>query len=130
MNILQFEDNTEKYMAIRSALGHIGTFDITWAQSVEEGMRYLDDSNANFDVILTDMQFPIHETGRPDWSAGEMVIREVQRRMLQIPVITISSAWMRIEEAYACIWYMESRNWEEELKQALQKIAKETYQYL
>ena len=130
MNILQFEDNTEKYMAIRSALEHIGTFDITWVQSVEEGMRYLDDSNVNFDVILTDMQFPIHETGRLDWSAGEMVIREVQRRMLQIPVITISSAWMRIEEAYACIWYMESRNWEEELKQTLQKIAKETYQYL
>lgn len=130
MNILQFEDNTEKYMAIRSALEHIGTFDIMWAQSVEEGMRYLDDSDANFDVILTDMQFPVRETGSPDWSAGEMVIREVQRRMLQIPVITISSAWMRIEEAYACIWYMESRNWEEELKQTLQKIAKETYQYL
>ena len=26
-NILQFEDNTEKYMAIRSALEHIGTLE-------------------------------------------------------------------------------------------------------
>ncbi len=130
MNILQFEDNTEKYMAIRSALEHIGTFDITWVQSVEEGMRCLENSKTKFDVILTDIQFPIHETGSPDWSAGELVIREVQRRMLQIPVITISSAWMRVEDAYACIWYVDSRNWEEELKQAMKQIARATYQYL
>ena len=130
MKILQFEDNTEKYMAIRSALDRIGTFDITWVHSVEEGVQYLDDPKKKYDAIITDVQFPIQKAGKPDWCAGEFVIREVERRALQIPIIIISSAWMRFEKAYACIWYVDSRNWEEELKQAMKQIARATYQYL
>ena len=110
MKILQFEDNTEKYMAIRSALDRIGTFDITWVHSVEEGVRYLDDPKKKYDAIITDVQFPIQKAGKPDWCAGEFVIR--------------------FEKAYACIWYVDSRNWEEELKQAMKQIARATYQYL
>ena len=66
------------------------------------------------------MHFPITKWGKPEWEAGDRVIQEVKKRGLEIPVIIISSAQMRVDGAYAAIWYTDSRDWESELRKCLQ----------
>lgn len=120
MRILHFEDNTTKYMAIHSVVQSLGIEDITWVESVEEGLECLRDTTSSYDVILSDMHFPITKWGKPEWEAGDRVIQEVKKRGLDIPVIIISSAQMRVDGAYAAIWYSDSRDWESELRKCLQ----------
>lgn len=123
MRILHFEDNTTKYMAIHSVVQALGIEDVTWIENVEEGLEHLKDTTSSYDVILSDMHFPITKWGKPEWEAGDRVIQEVKKRGLEIPVIIISSAQMRVDGAYAAIWYSDSRDWESELRKCLQSIA-------
>ena len=58
MRILHFEDNTTKYMAIHSVVQSLVIEDITWVESVEEGLEHLKDTTSSYDVIQSDMHFP------------------------------------------------------------------------
>ena len=73
-------------------------------------------TTSSYDVSLSDMHFLITKWGKPEWEAGDRVIQEVKKRGLDIPVIIISSAQMRVDGAYAAIWYSDSRDWESELR--------------
>lgn len=130
MRIMQLQGNEKDYKIIYNELKRIGVSQITWKKSIEEGMEYLDSDKEQVDVILSDICLPIQTEGKPDWRGGNLLIRELQRRGLQIPVVIVSSAWMPIDGAYACIWFMNNRDWEQELAQCIKQIAKETYQYL
>lgn len=120
MRVLHFEDSSEKYMAIQSVLKSVGINDVVWEESVEAGMKHLE--KASFDLIISDMHFPIHPNGPADWDAGEMVIKELKKRNMEIPVIIISSMCLQIRDAYKCIWCVDSRDWETELRSSLKSL--------
>lgn len=120
MKILHFEDNAEKYMDIASVLRAVGETQTTWVESVEEGTVLLE--KEPFDLIITDMHFPVTAYGQPELQAGDMVIRYVAEHKLQIPVITISSMRMQIPGAYRSIWYSDMADWEGELRACIKKI--------
>lgn len=120
MRILHFEDNAEKYMAIQSVLKSMGIHDVVWEESVEAGLKQLE--NNTFDVVISDMHFPIHPNGPADWEAGAMVIEELQKRNIDISVIIISSMCLQIPQAYKCIWCVDSRDWETELRNCLKTL--------
>lgn len=124
MKILQMEDSTNKYMSIRSVLQSVGITDIVWEESVEEGMKHIDNPDEAFDLIISDMHFPLKSGGPSDLDAGEEVIKEIQKRGLDIPVIIISSMRLRVPEAYQCIWYVESRDWENDLRNCIKALSK------
>ena len=124
MKILQFEDDLNKYMDIASVLKSVGVTDVIWVESLEKGMQILDENANEIDVIISDMYFPIKASGKPDGAAGEEVLKMVKEKHYEIPVIMISSDRIVIPEAYKCIWYSDSVDWEIELRNEISKCAK------
>lgn len=120
MKVLHFEDTMEKAMAIRGVLRSIGINDVVWEGNLEAGLEHLEEEA--FDVVISDMYFPMHPGGSDGEDAGERVIEDLKKRNLNIPVIIISSVALRIPEAYQCIWYTDSRDWESELRNSLKEL--------
>ncbi len=124
MKVLHLEDSIDKYVSIRSVLKSVGVTDVIRVESVEAGMEYIDNPNESFNVIISDMHFPLKSGGPADGDAGEEVIKEIQKRGLDIPIIIISSMRLRVPEAHQCIWYVESRDWESDLRNCIKALSK------
>lgn len=118
MKVLYFEDNMQKYMDIASVLKQLQITDVTWVDNVEEGM---DMSLSEFDVILSDMQYPLTKNGNIDEDAGEKMLKQLKALGIDILVIIISSARLCIAGA-KCIWYSDSADWEGELMSVLRTL--------
>jgi hypothetical protein len=70
------------------------------------------------------MQFPMRKGENDNPDAGEKVIEQVKARGLEIPVIVCSSVKYRIPEAYGCIRYSTLSEWEQELREFVQRLQK------
>jgi CheY-like chemotaxis protein len=121
MRVLNLEDDSMKHSAIERALRSCGISDIAWARNFEDGMELLEEP---CDLIITDMQFPMRKGENDNPDAGEKVIEQVKARGLEIPVIICSSGRYRIPEAYGCIWYSPRSEWEQELRELVQRLQK------
>lgn len=122
MRVLQLEDSTTKYMDIKSVLQSVGIADVVWEESVEAGMKHFEYPEENFDLVISDMHFPVSANGSADWEAGEILLKRMKEKGIQIPVIIISSLSLQISEAYKCIWYVDSRDWETELRNCVKGL--------
>lgn len=127
MKILNFEDNVYKHLDIKKAIEMAGRHEMAWVGSVEEGMAELGKAGREghpYDLIITDMHFPVYIGGESDLRAGYRVLEEVQKRGLSIPVIVCSS--MNIRPAGCCgsVWYSPISDWDMELVQLIQNMRK------
>jgi CheY-like chemotaxis protein len=121
MRVLNLEDNSMKHSAIERVLRSYGISDIAWARNFEDGMEFLEEP---CDLIITDMQFPMRKGENDNPDAGEKVIEQVKARGLEIPVIVCSSVKYKIPEAFGCIWYSPRSEWEQELRELVQRLQK------
>lgn len=122
MRVLHLEDSTTKYMDIKSVLRSVGIVDVVWEESVEAGMKHLEHPEEAFDLVISDMHFPVDINGTADEEAGEILLKKMREKGIRIPVIIISSLSIHISEAYKCIWYVDSRDWETELRNCIKEL--------
>lgn len=125
MRILNFEDNVYKHMDVKKAISMAGNHQVDWVGNVEDGMIQIREAALEkkpYDLIVTDMHFPLSAGGEDSFAAGEAVIEELQKRRLCIPVIVCSSMNMNIPGAYGSVWYSTISDWDMELAQMIRDL--------
>lgn len=118
MRVLNVEDNTIKHHEIKSALNRMGITDIMLAECENDAVISVLESienNIPFDLIITDMQFPLSSNGRPDDDAGMKLLAELKEHNVDIPVIVCSSYRLRLPDVLGCVHYCPEKTdlWEE-----------------
>ncbi len=117
MKILNVEDDPYKHQDIKRALNRMGITDITLEESVNGAVISVLESIENhnpFDLIISDMQFPLFTNGRPDDDAGMTFIAELKEQNIDIPIIICSSFRLNIPEVMGCVHYSRNTDlWEE-----------------
>ena len=96
LRVLVFEDDVFKRDDVKRALVFSGIQkgQIDIVRSQEKGIGLLNDSVKNgapYDVIVTDMQYPLSDGADVDVEAGIKLIRHLGKERLDIPVIICSS---------------------------------------
>ena len=129
MNILYVEDTSGKYMDVCGALKSSGLGAPVWKKNLEDALFAIDRAKKDgraFDVILTDMEYPLSDGGAPKGDAGEHLIEALRNEGVETPVIVISSVNYRGNPpagAKAAIFYRERDSaWQRELVEAIRRI--------
>ena len=68
------------------------------------------------------MYYPREAGGREE-ASGEWIIQKVIDQELKVPVILCSSVNLRFSEIFGCVYYNRIRNWEDDLKLLINKLA-------
>lgn len=125
MRILHFEDDVFKKADIEKAIAAAGQHEVVWVRNVEDGLQRVREANGAhtpFDLIITDMHFPLSAGGEDCVRAGEVVMEELEKRGVDIPVIVCSSMNIRPARAYGSVWYSSISDWDMELQDMLQSL--------
>ena len=83
MKVLNFEDSIYKANAIRKVLNQCGVTKIELASNVEDGLQMLknaEDTGEPFDLIITDMHYPMKQGAVSDTEAGEKLVQLLQEQ--------------------------------------------------
>lgn len=127
MKILNFEDGSLKHAAICREIQSSLKVQIDWVRNAADGLVKLDEALGKgepYDLIITDMHYPMAPGERSDREAGEKLLEIVKQRYEGLPVIICSSHNMQYPDAYGCVWFSEISDWERELVSMLKKLEK------
>ena len=125
MKVINIEDNVFKHSAICKVLKQCGINEIEWSRNLADALNTIDKAysmSEPFDLIITDMHYPLSPLGRDDWDAGEKLISEMEKRGAADRVIICSSRNLRYPEIYGSLWYSELSDWEFGLKRLVEKL--------
>lgn len=122
MRVLNVEDYPPKHYEIKSALNQLGITDITLEESENSAIISVLESienNKPYDLIISDMQFPLFTNGRPDDDAGLTLLAELKEHEIDIPVIFCSSFRLDIPGVLGCVHYTKNTDLWEEFKKLI-----------
>lgn len=108
LRVLIIDDNVFKTFDIKKALEFCGVREISSVYDQESAWEELGRSEVagrGFDLIVTDMHYPINRGEEADWRAGKILLEELENRGIRIPVIVCSSINHTIPHAFGCVWY-------------------------
>ena len=91
LRILVVDDNVYKLMSIKRALEYNGVTMITTVNNQEDVFSELAIPGAHYDVIVTDMQYPLTSGSSVNCDAGYILIDRLKEQGKDIPVIICSS---------------------------------------
>lgn len=128
MRVLNVEDDPFKHHDVKNALMRLGITDVTLSEYEFDAMVCVIESIENgnpYDLIISDMQFPLFENGPLDDDAGMTFLAELKENDIDIPVIVCSSYRLRLPDVFACVHYQKDKTdlWEE-FRQLLPKLPK------
>jgi hypothetical protein len=105
----------------------MGITDIEWLKNVDDGIKLIEAAINNgvpFDLAITDMQYYLHsDDDKIDVEAGDKFIDMLSKRNINLPIIMCSSDNLQIDGILGTVWYVEHRNWENDLTRLVKKIA-------
>ena len=125
MRVLNVEDNPVKHSEIKNALERLGIKDVTWVESENDAILSVLEQMENqtpYDLIVSDMQFPLFSNGRPEDDAGLTFLSELKEHGIETPVIVCSSFHLFIPWVLGCIHYSRNTDLWEEFRTLLSKI--------
>ena len=120
--IFYAEDNTVKLLAVSRAMKSMGYNIEKSGSNLEDALKEViraRDEGEPYDILMTDMNYPLKNGGTSTNEAGPTFISKVKEHGISAPVIEISSENYVVPGAFKCVWYVESRNWENDLEEAL-----------
>lgn len=124
--VLIAEDNIMKYIDIKRALEFNGIQDILYVGNQEEVWKEIEkaeQAGEKIDLIVSDVHYPLYKGEEANPEAGFLLLIEMEKRGLKIPVILCSSQNYREPKALGCVWYNKSRSLEFDFKEVLQKLS-------
>lgn len=125
MKVLNIEDDAFKHNDICKVLTSCGVNTVYWEKNYEDGWKAIknaEDAEKPYDLIITDMYYPREAGGREE-ASGEWIIQKVIDQELKVPVILCSSVNLRFSEIFGYVYYNRIRNWEDDLKLLINKLA-------
>lgn len=128
MRVLNVEDDPFKHYEIKEALRRLGITDVTLSEYEFDAIVCVTESIETgnpYDLIISDMQFPLLNNGPKDNNAGMKFIADLKENNIDIPVIVCSSDRLRLTDVFACVHYQKDKTdlWEE-FRQLLPKLPK------
>ena len=120
--VLNFEDNAIKHYRIRRALERCGVTIVDCANNQQEGLKKLKEAMGAvpYDLIITDMNYPLVQGGTSDIHAGFKLIDELKEENIEIPVIICSTIRYSGNDILGSVWYNELQDIEEDFRKILQ----------
>lgn len=103
MRAIHFEDDPIKQVKLAREIRANGISDIEWARNLEEGVRMIEAEAAygnHFDLVITDMHFPVRAGEADVADAGEQLIKLLNEKEIRVPVIVCSSVNYKVAGAY------------------------------
>lgn len=125
MRILYFEDDVFKHADVEKAVNAAGPQEMVWVKNMEDGFVKLQEAQQEgkpFQLIITDMCFPLFKGGQESIRAGEEVMDGLEKRGLDIPVIICSSLNIQSARAYGSVWHSDISDWDLELAEMIRKL--------
>ena len=125
MKTINIEDDVLKHCAIKRALNQNGISQITHATDGVTGIQKIEQAIAEgkpFQLLVVDMHFPKATGERSDSEAGIYVIKTLQEKGIQIPIIVCSSDRLRIGGVAGCVHYHPSRDLYSDMKEILEDL--------
>lgn len=127
MKVLNLEDNVYKQVDMRKALDWCGVNDVDQVENMEDGFRKiyeLSDSGETYDVIITDMHYPLSKDSKSDFDVGKKLLKRLKEENINIPIIVCSSRNFKIPGVFGEVWYHKSVDINWEFKKLLEKLKK------
>lgn len=119
-SILLIEDNIYKAIDIERTLEDCGVTNITRVGFHEEALEKLE---VSFDLIITDMQYPLQRGGDCDLEAGFKLIEYLKEKELTIPVVICSTSnYESVPDVFASVWYSELNDIKREFRKIIEKL--------
>ena len=121
---LYFEDDPDKLWAVSNVLERIG-IQAEHAADLQSGFQKWEEATAAgrpYELILTDMQFPLTPAGPVCVDAGMRVIARLREKQDPVPVIVCSSVPYRVPDIHGCIWYSGLQPWQSDLLRLIQTV--------
>lgn len=121
--ILNIEDSIGKHWDINRALEWNGLPRAVNATDAENGIKMIEQAILEgnpYELLIIDMHFPIK--GVLNDNAGLLVIEELKRKKISIPIIVCSSVRYNIPEIIGCIFYSKNQDLNWDLKELLNKM--------
>jgi len=122
LKIFYAEDNTVKYMAVFREMRSMGYLIDKCEDNLSDALKEVlkaRDEGRPYDIIMTDMNYPLKRGGVSTNEAGPMFISRLKEEGIASPVIEISSENYVVPEAFKCVWYEGIGNWQNDLEKAL-----------
>ena len=126
--MLIVDDNMFKLNDVKEALraNGIQKENIITARNLEEAWKKFDlteSQGKKVDLLVTDMNYPLQAGERSNGKAGFILMEQLRKKGINIPVIICSSRNFSEDTALGTVWYSELRNLEVEFQKVLKKIA-------
>ncbi len=124
MRVLNFEDSIMKHMEIRRALEKCGAKTVDYINNQQEGLQKLKETlgtECQYDLIVTDMHYPIEKGMIADTEAGFKLLEKLKEEQIEIPVIICSSLRFQVPEILGTVWYNKSQDIYLDFRNLLQK---------
>ncbi len=123
LKILNLEDNAIKSSKIARVAKSICPAKIDWVRNLEDGLELIDQAgeDGNYDVIISDMRYPLY-AGGDDYDSGDELVKELEKRNSTIPVVicsTIKYDYSGTDNVIGAVQYQENGDWDIELETIL-----------
>lgn len=108
MKVLVIEDEPGKYRDISRALERSGISKNDRAKNQKDGFELIYKSikdSSPYDVVVTDMQYPLEQGASIDKEAGFKLLQRFKKENINIPVIICSQSNYSEPEAFGTVWY-------------------------
>ena len=104
MNFLIIDDDPIKVEKFVEHLDPIDTFKLF--QSYNSGLKELIENRKSYDCLILDINFPMFDNGKIEVNTGIVVIRELERRRIYIPIAIYSSKYIDMTNNIAVFDYI------------------------
>ena len=122
--VLILEDDIFKATDITRALEKYGEMEIHKVRNQQAGIEKIKDALENqegYDLIITDMNYPLAAGEETDPEAGFKLIFTLKREKITVPIIICSSYHYQEPSILGCVWYHKSRDLFLDFKELLEK---------
>lgn len=124
MRILNIEDTMLKHLDIARAVKKMGRVELDHAKNLKSGLEMIEVSiaaNSPYDVIISDMYYPVDEDG-VDADSGNLLIETLKQKKVDIPIIICSTVRFRIPEILGAVHYSANEDWDRELLELIKEV--------
>lgn len=121
LNVLVVDDNVLKSINIKRALEFNGISKVTLVGNQEAVWNLIDGGN-HYDLIVTDMHYPLQKGAVADHKAGVILIEKMKEKGIDIPVIICSTRNFTSPDILGTVWYNELRDIDFEFKNVLERL--------
>lgn len=122
---LVIDDNVYKLIDIQKALNFNRITQVDTCYDQETALEKIKNSikeNAPYDLIVTDMHYPLAKRMESDLEAGYKLIEKLKEENINIPVIVCSSQNWTVLGSIGTVWYNDLRDINFDFKELIEKI--------